>query len=102
MKKISEIVKEFKIKFWKEPYYLVIDANKDKAVITNLAGIILIAKNKGILVNLMDTSNPDEIEHDLKNELETDGIYVEHLQLHGDYTYQEITLVETITQFLGE
>lgn len=100
MKKISEIVNELKIKVWQEPCYLVYDLNKSKAIITNLAGIILISKNKGLDVKSIETSNPDEIEHDLTNELESIGIYFENLQIHSDWTYQELTLVETVNEFL--
>lgn len=102
MKKISEIVKELKIKWWKEPHYFIVDANKSKAVITNLGGMVLIAKYKGIDIGVIKTQNPDEIEHDLGNDLESLGIFIEPLQFSGEWTYQEIKIVETINQFLGE
>lgn len=102
MKKISEFLKELKINWWKEPHYFIVDANNSKAVITNLGGLVLIAKNKGIDISVIKTQNPDEIEHDLGNDLESLGIFIEHLQFSGEWTYQEIKLVETINQFLGE
>lgn len=100
MKKISEIVKQLNLK-WNEPHYFIVDSNKSKAVITNLSGMFLVAKNKGIDISVLDTQNPDEIEHDLGNELEAMGIYIEHLQIGDEITYQDIEIVNTLNEFLG-
>lgn len=96
MKKIKEIIKELNLN---EPNYFIVDVNKDKAVITNLKGIIFIAKKKSINIE-HESDDEDVIVHDLGNELETMGIYIEHLQLGDEITYQEIEVVETLKEFL--
>lgn len=100
MKIIKEIVKELNLK-WNEPNYFVVDANKDKAVITNLAGIIFIAKKKCINIE-HESDDEDVIVHDLGNELESMGIYIDQLQIGDEITYQEIEVVRTLNDFLGE
>lgn len=98
MKKIKNIIKELNLN---EPIYFIVDANKDKAVITNLKGIIFIAKKKHINIE-HESDDEDVIVHDLGNELESMGIYIEHLQLGDEITYQEIEVVKTLNDFLGE
>lgn len=100
MNKIKEIVKELKLN-WNEPNYFLVDVNKGKAVITNLKGIIFLAKKKTINIE-HETDDEDVIVHDLGNELESLGIYIEHLQLGDEITYQEIEVVKTLNEFLGE
>ena len=98
MKKIKEIIKEINLN---EPNYFLVDANKAKAVITNLKGIIFIAKKKRINIE-HESDEEDLIVHDLGNELESLGIYIEHLQIGDEITYQEIEIVKTLNEFLGE
>lgn len=98
MKKIKEIIKQLN---WNEPNYFLVDANRDKAVITNLNGIIFIAKKKRINIE-HETDDEDVIIHDLGNELESLGIYIEPLQIWDEITYQGIEVVKTLTDFLGE
>lgn len=100
MKKISELVKELNLN-WNEPIYLVINGTNSKAVITNLNGIIFIAKKKRINIE-HESDDHDVIVHDLKNELETIGIYVEPLLLGYEPEYEDVEIVKTINEFLGE
>lgn len=97
---MNKIVKELNLK-WNEPHYFVVDSNKDKAVITNIKGIIFIAKKKCINIE-HESDYEDLIVHDLGNELESIGIYIEQLQIGNEITYQEIELVKTLNEFLGE
>lgn len=98
MRTIKEIIKELNLN---EPNYFVVDVNKDKAVITNLNGIVFIAKKKRINIE-HETDDEDVIVHDLGNELESLGIYIEHLQIGDEITYQEIELVKSLNEFLGD
>lgn len=100
MKSIKEIIKEINLK-WNEPHYFVVDTKADKAVITNLAGLCWIASRKGINTQFIQTSDTDVIEHDLGNELESIGIYIEHLQIGDEITYQDIEVVRSISEFIG-
>lgn len=100
MKKIKEVINELKLN-WNQPIYFVVDTKKDKAVITNLNGIIFIAKKKCINIE-HETDDEDVIVHDLGNELESIGIYIEHIQIGDEITYQEIEVVKTLNEFLGE
>lgn len=100
MKKIKEVINELKLN-WNEPNYFLVDANKAKAVITNLKGIIFIAKKKRINIE-HESDDEDVIVHDLGNELESLGIYIEPLQIGDEITYQEIEFVKTLNEFLGE
>lgn len=101
MNKIKEIIRKLNLK-WNQPIYFVVDTKTDRAVITNLAGIWWIASRKCSDIEYMNTSNIDTLEHDLSNELEAVGVYVEHLQLGDEITYQEINVVKTLNEFLGE
>lgn len=101
MNKIKEIISELNLK-WNEPIYFVVDTKKDRAVITNLAGLWWIASIKCSDIEYMNTSNIDTLEHDLTNELEAVGICIEHLQIGDEITYQEIEVVKTLNDFLGD
>lgn len=101
MKSINEIVKEINLK-WNEPHYFVVDAKKDKAVITNLGGLCWIAKAKCSDIVYINTKDTDALEHDLKNELESVSIFVEDLRIGDQITYQEINVVRSLNEFLGE
>lgn len=100
MKKINEIIKELNLK-WNEPLYLVVDSKKDKAVITNLCGLVWIASKHGIDTKNIETSDIEIIEHDLKIELESISIYVEYLIWGDDITYSGIEIVKTLNEFLN-
>lgn len=100
MKKIKEIINEINLK-WNEPNYFVVDVNKDKAIITNLAGIIFIAKKKCINIE-HESDDEDVIVHDLGNELESIGIYIEQLQIGDEITYENIEYCKTLTYFIKE
>lgn len=101
MKEIKEIIKELNLK-WNQPVYFVVDTKTDRAVITNLAGLCWIANKKCPDIGYINTNDTDAIEHDLGNELEAVGIYVEHLQLGDEITYQEINVVKSLNEFIGE
>lgn len=97
---IKEIVQELQLN-WNEPNYFLVNTKTDKAVITNLNGILFIAKKKCINIE-HESDDQDVIVHDLGNELESVGIYIEHMQLGTEITYQEIEIVKTLKEFLGE
>lgn len=99
MKKIKNILKELKLS-WNEPIYFIVNTKNNKAVITNLKGIIFISKKKQINIE-HELDDEDVIVHDLGNELESLGICIEHLQLDDEITYQEIEIVKTLNEFLG-
>lgn len=103
MIKIKEIIRELNLK-WNQPIYFVVDTITDRAVITNLAGLCWIASRKCQDIEYLDTNstNTATLEHDISNELEAVGVYVEHLQLGDEITYQEINVVKTLNEFLGE
>lgn len=100
MKKIKNIITELKLNL-NEPHYLIIDGTTSKAVITNLNGVIFIAKKKRINIE-HESDDEDVIVHDLGNELESIGIYVEQFLLGYEPTYEEIEIVKTLNEFLGE
>lgn len=101
MTKIKEIIRELNLK-WNHPIYFVVDTKTDRAVITNLVGLWWIASKKCHDIEYLDAKSTDTLEHDIINELEAVSIFVEHLQ-HGDeITYQEIEVVKTLKEFLGE
>lgn len=100
MKKIKEIIKEINLK-WNEPHYFVVDTKTDKAVITNIKGVIFIAKKKCINIE-HESDDEDVIVHDLGNELESIGIYIEHLQFGDEITYENIEYCKTLTYFIKE
>lgn len=101
MKQIKEIIRELNLK-WNQPIYFVVDTKSDRAVITNLAGVCWIASRKCSDLGYINTQDTDTLEHDLSNELEAVGVYVEHLQIGDEITYQEIKIVKTLNEFLGE
>lgn len=101
MNKIKEIIRELNLK-WNQPIYFVVDTKTDKAVVTNLAGVCWIASKKCSDLGYIDTKDTVILEHDISNELEAVGIYIEHLQLGDEITYQEIEVVKTLNEFLGE
>lgn len=100
MKNIKEIIKELNLN-WNEPIYLVINGISSKAVITNLNGIIFIAKKKTINIE-HESDDHDVVVHDLKNELESIGIYVEPVLFGYEPEYEDVEIVNTINEFLGE
>ena len=100
MNKIKEIIRELNLK-WNQPIYFVVDTKSDRAVITNLAGLCWIGSKKCSDLGYISTTDTDALEHNISNELEAVGIYVEHLQLGDEITYQEIEVVKTLNEFLG-
>lgn len=101
MNPIKEIIRELNLK-WNQPIYFAVDTKSDRAVITNLAGLAWIANRKCSDLGYISTQDTDALEHDLSNELEAVGVYVEHLQIGDEITYQEIDVVKTLDEFLGE
>lgn len=98
MKKIKEIIRELNLK-WNQPNYFVVDTKANRAVITNLAGVCWIASKKCSDLGYINTKDIDTLEHDISNELEAVGIYVELLQLGDEIIYQEIDVVKTLNEF---
>lgn len=101
MNQIKEIIKELNLK-WNQPIYFVVDTKTDRAVITNLAGLCWITSRKCPDLSYINFNDTDALEHDLSNELEAVGVYVEHLQIGDEITYQEIEVVKSLNEFLGD
>lgn len=99
--KFKSIWEELNLK-WEEAHYLVVDCKTSKAVITNLHGLVEIANEKCLDQEYNESLDPEVIEHEIKNELERVGIYVQYLKFSETIDYEYIKLVKTIENFLGE
>ena len=98
--KFENIWKELNLQ-WERAHYLVVDCKTYKAVITNLHGLVEIANEKSLDQEYTESLEPGVIEHEIKNELERVGIYVQFLNFGETIDYEDIKLVKTIEHFLG-
>lgn len=99
--KFERIWEELNLK-WNETQYLVIDAKTNKATVTSLRGLITIASKKCLDQEYNESLDPDIIEHEIKNELESIGIYVQHLKLSEKIDYEDIWFCKSLGDFMGD
>lgn len=99
--KFDQIWNELKYK-WSTMEYLVINVKTNKAMITNLYGLVEVASKLSPNSTYEESLDPEVIEHEIKNELETMGIYVQVLKLADQIDYEDIKIVKSLNQFLGE
>lgn len=99
--KFDKIWNELKYKF-STIEYLVINVKTNKAIITNLYGLVKVASKLWPDGTYEESLDPEVIEHEIKNELETIGIYVQVLKLADQIDYEDIKIVYSLDQFLGE
>lgn len=97
--KFEKIWEELNLK-WEETQYLVVDVKTNKAVVTNLRGLVEIASKKCPDGQYNESLDQDVIEHEIKNELETMSIYVQHLKLSEKINYEDIEFVHSLKDFL--